>query len=311
MQANVLSDQSHTRSDFEERYKEMMTNLENHFTVPTLNMNMRNGEKVNKACQSIEDQGPASEFNVSKTIDKLPPPTTSSSQSLQPSQSLQAPTTSSSQEEPILIPVHQDDLESDFQNILKPVLDLKTKILILHSKSFEGKHLKSLLLKNFPQIKPETIIQHDNHPNDATKEDLITFLKQPKTKIGIFQSRLVTGMEGSNVIYFHDIKYISNSSVRCTMTRAVTHLCIIYRFKNHSSCPTKFQNMKVNNNFIYCQKVIKRDDTKSECSTCNINPICVACLYGCHNNHQTKWEGRANDNENCNCSNYKCVIQRK
>merc|ERR1712018_929630 len=58
MQANVLSDQSKTESDFEGRYKEMMTKLENLFTVPTLNMNMRNGENINKACQEVENQFP-------------------------------------------------------------------------------------------------------------------------------------------------------------------------------------------------------------------------------------------------------------
>ena len=127
MQANVLSDQSDTKDDFERRYKEMMTNLENLFTVPALNMNMRNGEKVNKACQEVKYIGTNSAYNVSETIVKLPPPTTSCSQSHQISQVLQAPSTSSSHEDPILIPVNENDLESNFQNILKPVLDLKTK----------------------------------------------------------------------------------------------------------------------------------------------------------------------------------------
>ena len=306
MQANVLSDQSYTLSDFEERYKEMMIKLENLFTIPTLNMNMRNGEKVNKACQEVESQGNSS-WKVSETIDKLPPPTTSSSQSLLPSQALQAPTTSSSQEEPIFIPVNEYDFESNFQKILKPVLDLNKKTLILHSDSFKGKNLKSLLLKNFPHIKPETIVQHDKYPNDATKEDLKKFLKQLETKIGIFLSRLVTGMEGSNVIYFNDHNDYNNS-VRCTMTRAVSHLCIIYQFRNNS-ISTKFPNMKANNNFIKCQKDTKE---KFKCSTCNINKICAACLYGCHNHHQTKRENYlANENDKCKCINYKCMIQRK
>ena len=57
MQANVLSDQSWTDNNFEGRYKEMMTKLEKLFTVPSLNMNMRNGGKVNKACQEVKCQG--------------------------------------------------------------------------------------------------------------------------------------------------------------------------------------------------------------------------------------------------------------
>ena len=97
------------------------------------------------------------------------------------------------------------------------------------------------------------------------------------------------------------------------MTRAVSHLCIIYRFKiNYRSYPTKLPNMKVNNNFINCQKVFKRNDVKYECSKCNINQICVACLFGCHNDHQTKVKGFVyNENEKCNCSNYKYLIKRK
>ena len=309
LQANVLSDQRRTYDDFEEDYKRMMTMLESFFTIPTLSMNMRNGEKVNKASQLVENQN--STWKVNEAIDKLPPPTTSSSQSLQPSQALQSPTTKSSQEDPILIPVQGDDLESNFHDILKPVLDLKRKTLILHSTSFEGKHLKSLLLKNFPQIKPETSLQHDKYPDDATKEDLQQFLKQPDTKIGIFQSRLVTGMEGSNVIYFHDKNDDDNSSVRCTMTRAVSHLCIIYHFNNNCDYPTKFPNMKHNNNFLTCQKVFKELDELYECSACNINPICVACLFGCHIDHQTNKEGYAEGNEKCNCMNSKCLIKRK
>ena len=327
MQANVLSDQSYTEGDFDKRYKEMMAKLENLFTVPTLNMNMRNGEKVNKASQSVENQSGGTNFNVGETIDKLPPPTTLSSQSVQPSQALQAPPTSSSQGEPIFIPVHEDDLESHFQNILKTVLDFKKKNLILHSKSFEGKDLKSLLLRNFSKINPKTIIQHDNHPNDASKEDLQKFLKESETEIGIFQSRLVTGMEGSNVIYFYDDNDRINSSVRCTMTRAVTHLCIICQFKNNSPYPTKFPNMKVNNDFIKCQKVFERYDRKYECVTCNKNQICVACFLGCHNHHKTERQGRAYKNDKCKCNElnlkmkmkelfkienvYKCMIKRK
>merc|ERR1711899_7847 len=107
------------------------------------------------------------------------------------------------------------------------VFNPKKKNLTLFSKNYNGNDLKSIFLKNFPEIKPETILHHDNHPNDATKEDLQDFLKQPEIKMGIFQSRFVTGMECSNVIYFHDTKDLFATSLRCTITRAVSHLCII------------------------------------------------------------------------------------
>ena len=188
---------------------------------------------------------------------------------------------------PILIPINKTDFESNFKNILNEILDQNKKTLFLHSESFEGKDLKCLLVNNFPKIKQETVLQHDTYPNDANKEDLEQFLKDPEMKIGIFQSRFVTGMEGSNVILFYDSSDFRNTSLRCNMTRAVSHLCIIFQFKNNSSS-TKFLNTKMNKKFIFCQNQFVKCGPIFRCLTCNNDQICTACSIGCHNEHQKK-----------------------
>ena len=160
LQANLLSDQSWTGDGFEDKFAEMMSNLKTLFAIPNLTRNMRNGEEINRATQGVNTFG--NSYEVRSTIEKLPPPTTSSSN-----------------EEPILIPVHGKDFESNFQNILNEALfDQKKKTLILHAGNFEGKDLQSLFLKNVPEIEPETILQHDNHPKDATKKHLQDFFNK-------------------------------------------------------------------------------------------------------------------------------------
>ena len=292
LQANVLSDTSYTKDSFEGKFEEMMSNLTTLFTIPKLTRNMRNSAVINKASQGVKDNGLG--YTVNNTIEKLPPPTTSTSN-----------------EKPILIRVHVNDFESNFHNILsEAVFNPKKKTLILHSKRFKGKDLKSLFLKNFPEIEPETILQHDNHPNDATKKDLQDFLKTPKIKIGIFQSRFETGMEGSNVIYFYDAEDYSASSVRCTMTRAVSHLCIILRFRDND-LPHTFKSMKVNNNFIKCIKTFDKYDSSYRCFSCNTDKLCCACLIACHQEHEIisnyiVWEEKVK----CNCIKSNCFIQK-
>jgi len=291
LQANVLSDVSYTIDGLEEKFKEMISNLTTLFTIPNLTRNMRNSQNINKVSQGVEET--YATYKIANMIEKLPPPTTSSSN-----------------EESILIPVHYSDFESNFPNILsEAVFDSKKKTLILHSENFKGKNLKSLFLKAFPEIEPKTILQHDNHPNDATKKDLQYFLKNPEIKIGIFQSRFVTGMESSNVIYFHD-PYDFDTSVRCTMTRAVSHLFIIVRF-NDSNTTTTFKSMKVNNKFIKCKRIFDNDDEYYECLSCNTNQICFACLIACHQEHKTKYETYVNEeNMKCNCNKSNCFIQK-
>ena len=99
LQANLLSDLSYTDAGFEGKFKEMMSNLKTFFTIPNLTVNMRNNEKINQASQGVEQF--ASFYEIKNTIEKLPPPTTSRSN-----------------EEPILIPVHVNDFEANIQYIL-------------------------------------------------------------------------------------------------------------------------------------------------------------------------------------------------
>ena len=165
-QANSLSDLCSRDAYFEGKFKEMMSDMKPLFTIPSLKRNMRNAENINKASQGLKQNSII--YKVRNTIEKLPPPTTSSSN-----------------KEPILIPVHLHDFESNFQNILNDaVSNSKMKTLILYSKLFKRRSvdedLKSLFLKAFPTTEPETILQHDDYPNDATKKDLQDFLKHPK-----------------------------------------------------------------------------------------------------------------------------------
>merc|ERR1712133_329296 len=157
------------------------------FTIPNLSKNMRNSQNINKASQGIEDI--ANHFQITKSIKMLPPQSTSTRYN----------------EEPTLISVHQNDFDSKIKKILsKAAFDPKKKTLVLHSKTFKSNDLKLLFLKAFPKIDSETILEHDNYPANATELDLQKFLKSPEIKIGIFQSKFVTGMEGSNVIFFYD-----------------------------------------------------------------------------------------------------------
>lgn len=296
LQANTLSDAGNTKGGFEESFKRSKNDLENYFTVPALTKNMRNSENINKTCQGVPVDG-AINILVNRMIEKLPP--------------LHSPTTSSSQDKPIFIPIHQNDFDSNLKNILSEVLDQDKKTLILHSGLFKGEDLKSLLVKSFSEIKSENIIYHNTYPNDATKEDLEQFLKRPEIKIGIFQSRFVTGMEGSNVIYFHGADGNLNNSLRCTMTRAVSHLCIIHRFENNF-VQTKFLNTEMNKKFIYCQKEFENGENKRKCMTCKTKQICHACLIGCHNEHQIEFGSYAmKKREKCHCIKTKCLIQKK
>jgi len=270
----------------------MMSNLTTLFTIPSLTRNMRNSKNINKASQGLNETSYL--FKVRNTIEKLPPPITSSSN-----------------QEPILIPVHISTFESNFQDILgEAAFDLQKKTLILHSTRFKGKDIKSLFLKNFPEIEPKNILQHDDYPNNATKDELQDFLKTPDIKIGIFQSKFVTGIEGSNVVYFHDANDHYNISLRCTITRAVSHLSIILRFRDTDFPPT-YKSIKVHNKFIKCKRKFKRYDYYSECLTCNTKQICIACLIACHQGHETDYEDMGmRENLKCNCISSNCCIQK-
>ena len=293
LRANVFSDQTKVKDDFQSNFQRMMSNLATLFTIPSLNRNMRNSPNINKASQGLKET--SSLFTVRSTIEKLQPPITTSSNP-----------------EPKLIPVHMSIFESNFQEILsQAVFNLKKKTVIMHSTRFKGKDLKSLFLMNFPEIEQENILQHDDYPNNATKDALQDFLKDPEIKIAIFLSKFVTGMESSNVIYFHDAKEHFNISLRCTMTRAVSHLCIILRFSNRDFPPT-YKSMKVNNKFVKCKKIFKKYDYYSECFSCKTKQICISCLISCHQKHETDYQGMVDWKRNmkCNCINSNCCIKK-
>ena len=300
----MLSDQCGTKDDFNESCEKIKIKLDSLFTFPDLSRNMRNSESINSAGQGVQ-RIEGSPYTITNLIRKLPPPTLSSYQ-----------------EKPFLIPIEEKDFESSFQNILnKEVFNPKKKTLILHSKSFNERDIKSLILKNFPSIKPENILKHDVYPNDATKDDLQMFLKQPEIKIGIFQSRFVTGMEGSNVIYFYDNEDYFTST-RCSMTRAVSHLCIIHQFKDNRYTPITLKKTKLNNKYIKCVKKFDKDRNYREnvfqCLTCDTTQICAACSIGCHHEHKVKCDSSSpsivkkgfliNTGE-CNCSKSNCLIR--
>ena len=289
LQANALSDQSDASDGFTERFKVMMSNLDDIFHIPKLSKNMRNVENINLASQGVQERN-LMYYRIADTIEKLPPQKTLSFQ-----------------EKPTLIPVHADIFGSNFRNMLgENILNRNKKTLILHTCNFLGTELKSLLIENFPEIKPDTILHHDNYPNNATKKDLQNFLKSPEIKIGIFQQRYVTGMEGSNVVYFHDANHIS--SVRCAMTRAVSQLRIILRF-TEDEYPTTFHFMKINHKFIECQRILYKYDSYYDCLLCNTKQICTSCLIGCHHEHPIEHGGYVHDKSKCDCFNSQCLIK--
>ena len=273
-----------------------MSELGKTFTIPSLRKNMRNSENVNKASHGVEvDAGYGDQ--VSETIEKLT-----------------SPITSIPQAEPLLIPIHENDFDLNFKSVLSTTLNPDKKTLILLSRSFVVKSIYLLLLRSYPEIKPENILKHDRHPNNASTKELQNFLTEPKMKIGIFQSHFVTGIEGSNVIYFLDSSEDVNTSVRCTMTRAVTNLTIIFKFENNPNF-IKFKNTKLNNSFIKCKRWMTKNEYGNTCLTCNTNKdlfnFCVACSIGCHHEHKIKWLGhRFEENEECDCIKLNCLIQK-
>ena len=269
LQANQLSDQSSISAssgredDFEETFRRMLCKLEKSFAIPKLSKNMRNSERINKASRELEAN------DLQETIEKLP-----------------SPVTSIFQEDPILIPVHKADLESNIQNILNKIVNPRKKTLILHSKSFKGNDLYLHVLKSFSQIKQENLLRHDKDPDCASKEALQSFLKSSEKKIGIFQSVFVTGMESSNVIYFLNAHEGSHDAIRCPMTRAVSHLSIILEFENNPRFP-QFKGTMLNHSFMRkCVKSMGKYEEGRNCLTCNIEGICATCSIACHHEHR-------------------------
>ena len=237
MQANATSDSCQTDGSFEKRCQEMFLKLETEFQFhkPDLTLNMRNSTKIKNAAQGVQTNAVNSTTKIGKTIPHLPTPSTS----------VEGP-------DPVLIPIHKKDFDRNAKKGLKEVMKLyNNKCLILCSSSFKGDEIRKMLI-NHCDIPSDNILVHDSFPSNATKEELKSFVKNPQNIIGIFQSRFVPGMEGSNIIYFYDERD-ENESTRCTMTRAVNQLTIFLRFSNNTYATT-FKKIKINTRYLRCPK---------------------------------------------------------
>ena len=113
------------------------------------------------------------------------------------------------------------------------------------------------------------------------------------------------------------------TSARCALTRAVSHLCIIHKFKDNRYTPITLKNTKLNNYYIKCLKKFDKDHNYREnvfqCLTCDTTQICAACSIGCHHEHKIKCDNSSpsivekgffiNTGE-CNCTNSNCLIRQ-
>ena len=93
---------------------------------------------------------------------------------------------------------HKNEFDKEFGTVLKDVMtSFQNKCIILHSNKFESALIKKVLV-NECNIK-ESIVCHDEYPNNSSRMDLESFLDHPKDKIGVFQAKFVTGMESCNL----------------------------------------------------------------------------------------------------------------
>ena len=210
-------------------------------------------------------------------------------------------------QQPLLIPIVDDEnFEINVkQALLKHVLK-NEKLLVLHSNDYKGQDLKTLF--NDITNKQMNIIVHDFAPNNLSKENLKQFLTSGITTLGIFQSKFVTGMECSNVVYF-----TSNSnygeSVRCNIARAVQSIIVIQKVENNFVKATHFKNMKIVKEFIMCHKKFKNGNRANKCIDCSIENICHSCSIYCHQQHETSFDKTIRDN-NTYCSCINCSIKK-
>ena len=62
---------------------------------------------------------------------------------------------------------------------------------------------------------------------------------------------------------------------------------------------------------IKCKDKFREDDRYYECLSCDTKQICYACSIACHQEHETKYETHAKDNDvKCNCIKSSCFIQK-
>ena len=143
--------------------------------------------------------------------------------------------------EPLIVRIPREDFDKEIGLVLKNAIDsFERKCIILHSSSFHGTDIENMLLKSCGMTKEE-IICHDVFPRNKSVNELKRFLQNPKDIIGIFQSRLVTGMECAKVIYMTS-STDREESVRCSITRAVQDLRILQRVDQGRNGQIRFYN---------------------------------------------------------------------
>ena len=146
---------------------------------------------------------------------------------------------------------------------------------------FSSNEIRNVLV-NCCNIPHEQVFCHDTYPNNSSKDQLKHYLKQPEDIIPVFNAKLVTGLEGCQIIYCSD-EDDSNESVRCSITRAVADLIIIQRINNKSNFSARFDHVMLEPKYLKCQKSVESDALK--CETCGYDTICRSCAYACHKGH--------------------------
>ena len=249
---------------------------------------MRNSPTISSCAKGVKS---GSIYNMKENVvAKLPTPETSVTSSV-----------------PLLIPINESEFDSKFGDVLKEVMtSFVNKCIILHSNEFESAEIKKVLIQEC-NIK-DNIICHDDFPNNTSRTDLESFLKQPKDKLGVFQASFMTGMDSCNVCLI-----ISSSdtgeSVRCCLTRAVSDLKIILRFSGKFTYSIHLENARVEPKHLKCKQTNK-NVFAFKCSTCSIDMLCYDCSYGCHHGHslQTFF---CKVQKKCRCDQKLCNLKKK
>ena len=295
-QCNVTNDISYTTDGFETACNRMLEDLETEcgWYRPLLSKNMRNNRSIATSTKNLAvgDGYPISILN--DVVAKL-----------------DAPETTLKGEKPKLFPLPEKDFDKNALVVLKEIFkrsdwhllreSKKFKFIVLHSLQFKGKDLKRLF-ENF--FDANDIITHDEHPNDCDRETLRSFLDNPQSKLGIFCSKFVPGMEGSNLIYFFGNDFRYDEGIRCSLTRAVSELTLIQKVSNDYFTATDLSSFSIVNDYIECKGGFKNGDRSLKCTKCRVELICSHCAIRCHNGHQTKVDRTISDDvTKCKCTN--------
>jgi len=295
LQCNAINDSSNSRGNFEKDCKEMFKQLESQhqFMNPSLTTNMRNTKNICNASQNVSAVNSANYTMKNNVINKL-----------------DAPTTTTTGNEVEWVPISNDNFEQNLRNYLKTKMNWlqSKKLIILHDDQFESANLKDIF-SNLLNINKNKIISHDTHPNDCTRLELETFLSSPQDKLGIFRSKFVTGMEGSNILYFCATSSSYDESLRCSMTRAVSNLIIVQKVKNDVRIGVKLNSMYIIKDFSRCRNNFRRLDEVNNCKECNLKKICNDCALTCHQNHDTKHDTYIEEENKYTCQCKNCLIK--